>query len=331
MKKLLAVLLTVVMLLSACAMAEGIQVTVGNIVVCENGQALADLTGFDAMLTFAAEDGLGGVNAHFDLGGTELCNVLLAMIGQQVLLEANVSGSQVAAYYLDLNTLMGVLGQNIDLNMIQESIGEALAGDDSPIAFPEELAAELLAGCISDGGVNQIGGVDYETTLVEISPEQMRTLLEAVLEMLVANGNTSLEEAEEALEALESGEIELSLSGAIYTGSDSGIINMTLYVDGEDVDDAVAVSFYLDGRESGDGLLFSVSLEAASGDESYSLDLDVSFEKLSDTSWLPLDVDGAVDILTVEDLESELTESFMGVGQTILMGAVYAMQMNAGE
>ena len=328
MKKLLAILLAAVMLLSACALGEGAQIALRNIVLTEDGEAIADLSGFDAVLAFAMEGDIGGLGLHFDLNGTELAGAVLAMVGQQVLLEIN-SGSAVSAYYLDLTELLGVLGAQINMQTLLESFTFTLGSEDMDLGdFGTQMEA-ILGECIADGGVTEISGEEYNVLLVDIEPEQMQALIEWAMQMAVESGSSSIEEVEEVMEALKEAQVEIGINGAVFTNDISCIIDLATRIDSPELDNPVIVTAYIDGGADALGnYLTSVDLRAINDDESFGLSLDIGFEANIDTSWLPLSVDGAVNILSVEDLESELMGQLNNVASAVAMGVMIAMQMN---
>ena len=310
MKKLLAVLLTAVMLLSACALAEGRQITLGNVMLLTNGDVIGDFSDFTAELQYAADGDRGGVNLSLNYTGEELCSVLLAMLGSQIVLQINADNAR-SAYYLDLTALLGVLGESISLDMIVDSFSEALAGSGSPFSALGEQLGAVLADSVIDGGVTDIGGEEYNMLIIDVSAEQMRALIEGFIDMLVANGTYTQAQAEETMNNFFSLGQEISLNGAIYGNADSGIINLTCYVAAPGLDAPIAVNFFVMGSGNNEaGYLFNVSLEASDGENSYGVAFNIAAEKLYDVSWLPENVGGATDILTVEDIESTLTKDF---------------------
>ena len=320
MKKLLAVLLAVMMLLSACALAdsEPMEIEVRNVVLLENGNAAADLSVFSALLQLGVDGDRGGMKLSLNFADRELCNVLLAMIGHQILLEVNADGAG-SAYYLDLSTVLGMLGEMIDVQMVVESFGEAFSGTDSPFAaFGGELG-QIFAGSVSDGGRQTIGNVEYNVASVNIAPAQMRKAIETLVEMLVENGTYTRSEADETLNNFFSLGQEYTLYGAIYDSPNIGIINLTFTMDAPGLNSPFTLNFFLaGGGDATTGYLFNISLGASDGADSYGISFDIAAQNTNDLSWLPSSVGSARDILTVNDLEGTLSRDFAAIGDAIV-------------
>lgn len=328
MKKLVAVLLCVAMLLGTCALGEVAQFTLKNIVITADGEA-TDLTGFDTILTAGAEGEQGGLKLSFELNGSPVASVLLAMLGQQILLELDAGDSQERAYYVDMNVLLGLLGQQINLQTILESIGESVAGDESATAMFGGQLSGVFEGCASDGGVTQIDGVDYSVTQIEVSAEQMRAAIEALIDVLEQQGTYDTEKAEEVLNNFFSYDQEYTVSGAYYEGEGSDILDLTLDMSVSGVSGIFNGRLYAIAIDRDDGKLVQLNLTAKAADEEYALSLDFEAAKLDDISWLPADIGNAADILTLgEDLQEKLTADASALGQAILMGAVSAIYLN---
>ena len=329
MKKLLAILLSVAMLLSACAMAEGFEIGLSNVRLYENGEAIINLSNMAVVLAFAAEDDCGAVDLHFDLNGNVLCDVLLALVGQQILMEVNTAEGLQGAYYLDLNTVRDMLGDYIDADMIQEAVTETLTGDESPVAGAAGILGEYLDGCVIDGGVTEIDGVAYETMLIDISPEQMYALIEAVMQLLAETGSITLDEVDEMLAILDEGDIRID--GSILSGDETSMATLTLYMEPHDVNDmSLTLGCYVQVNDIGNNsYMINVSLEATADDQNYGIDFDISALDTGDASWLPSGVGGAVDILAVDDIEAELEGTFAAFGNAIIFGAMQALLSSA--
>ena len=320
MKKFLAVLMSIAMLLSACALAEGgaVEISVRNVVFLENGKTAADLSFLSAALQLGIDGDRGGMKLRFDFADRELCNALLAMIGHQILFEIGAEGVR-SAYYADLTALFGAQGEMIDLGLVLESLAEALAGKESPFAIVGEELGTILEGSVRDGGTREIGGVEYDVISIYVAPAQMREGIEALVEMLVENGVYTRQEGEEVLNNFFSLGQEISLSGTICESADSGIIDLTCAVGAPGLNEPLTLKLLLTGgADAQNGRRYSVSLEAFDGADSYGLGFDVAVRNMNDLSWLPAGVGGATDILTVNDLETALTKDFEAIGRAIV-------------
>ena len=323
MKKLLAMLLTAVMLLSACAFAESGRVTVSNIVVAVD-QTVLDLTGFDLEIEGAVEDEAAGLRVDFSANGSSLGGVVAALLGQQLLMQINGTGGSV--YGMDLADF-GIENAMRSL----ESVQAAGVSDLSAEAIAQVSA--LFEGCVADGGVTQIEGMDFDTVLVEITEDQFKGLFQLILEQAAAyNSEEYTEDAEELLE-----DVNVSLSGAIYTNDAVKVVDMTAFVEMDD-DEQGSVNLYAvyvaDGGEDGD--LLSLSVTVSQGDQAIlGASADFEFAATSDVSWMQLDAGRAVDIqelIAAGELESTLTTEFARLGTVISTGAMSVIYANmAGQ
>ena len=329
MKKLVAILLTAVMLLSACALGEGAQIVLRDIVGSTNGQVAMDLTGLDIVLSIAGDGNQGGVHLGFDVNGEQMSGVLLALVGQQILLDIDAGDGQQRSYYVDLNALLGLLGQQIDLATILESAGEAVTGDDSVAEQFGEQFAEIFLGGVTEGGTTTLDGKEYDVYQIEIPSDKMRATIDAFADALLQRGNVGQAQVEAMQEALFSNGQEYSVSGAVYSAEDSKIVDLTLSMISSDMSEPATVRVYCEAVENvSGGMQFNIELSAAADGEEYALSLTLNALALNDVSWLPSDVGGAVDILSVEDLEEALSGDAMALVQGVMMSVFTAMSMN---
>ena len=329
MKKLVAILLCVAMLLGTCALGEVMQFTVKDIVGTTDGQVAMDLRGFDAVLSFAIEGDRGGMQLSFDLNGTKTAGALLAMIGQQILLDIDAGDGQERAYYVDMNALFGVLGQQVDLSMIMESAQEAVTGDDSVNAELGEQFVSIFADCVSEGGPAEIDGVEYEMTVIDISAEQVEQAVEAVLAAMVKKGSFTQEKADAAMESIFAEGREYTIDGAFYDGEESDILDLKLYITIPNMSDPVSARLFCEvTKNDSDGRVFDINLSASNDGQEYGLNLVFDVSMLADTSWIPADIGNAVDILSLENLEESLNADAAAFAQSIAMSVMSAMYIN---
>lgn len=87
MKKLLAILLCAALLLSACAFAEGKELTLSNIQLKANGSPI-DLSGIDLRLAYARDGESTGARLAIDGNGAELASLTASLQGDKLLLAA---------------------------------------------------------------------------------------------------------------------------------------------------------------------------------------------------------------------------------------------------
>lgn len=302
MKKLFVILLSVMMLLSTCALAEGMQFTLKNVVLETNGEMVLDLTGLEAVAAIAATDGTVGGSLDIYGNGSNLGGVVLAAIGRQALIQMNGGNS----YVVDL--------PEVDLSSVKDQIEDATDGKVD--------VSELIAkfdGIATDGGVATVNGVEYQTTLIKVSEAQMAELL--------AKGS----EVSDEVEDLE--DIAASMEGAFYDGEGSDILDLTINMVANDR--PVELSVNVEHTEDSGAHLVALNLTGWVDDESFGISADVEITETAGESWLPTDIGGAVELSLDElaDSDGPLAQDAMAMAQSIAMSAlsvVFSNQMAAG-
>ncbi len=104
MKKLLAILLSALMLLSAFAAAEGGSVTLGNVQVSANGEMLLDLSGLELVLAAAESDAGLGLRLALNYGAGSADEAVVWLGGTELALKASFLSD---AYFMDVGALAG--------------------------------------------------------------------------------------------------------------------------------------------------------------------------------------------------------------------------------
>ena len=324
MKKLLAVLLAAVMLLSASALAESGRVTVKNIVVAADDQYVFDLTGFEAVIEGSVGDESAGLRVDFSANGS-LGGVVAALLGQQLLVQFNGAGSNI--YGMNLADF-GIENAMRSLESIQA------AGTGAASAEIVATVSALFEGSVTDGGVTQIEGMDFDTALVEITEDQFDALFQMILEQAAAyNSQAYTNDAAELLD-----KVAVSMSGAIYTNETVKVIDLTAFADMDEEGVQGAVNLYAvyvaEGAEDGD--LLSLAVTVFQGDQAIlGASADFEFAATSDTSWMQLDAGKAVDIqelIAAGEFESTLTTEFARLSTVVSTGAMSVIYANlAGQ
>lgn len=327
MKKWIALLLTLAMLLSASALGEGMRIAVSNVVISEN-EDFTDFTGLEGVLYLADAGQAGGVYAGLNYNGQQLGGVTLAMIGTQFLLKMDAGAGRQAAYYLDLGEVLGRLGQQLRYEVLMA----ALMSDDgdSPAAdAASELVDAYFGDCIFDGGTSEIDGVDYATTAINIPPERVRAFVEDAVDYAVASGKITREEADEQLGNLFTMGAEYTVIGTIYEAETNAIYALKLKIDITDLKQSAALDFYCVASENGNGgKLYDLDLAAEAGGERNGVQLTLDVSKYGDVSWVPSDVEGAENVLDLgdmEEIEAALAADFEAFGELVIENLLAAM------
>lgn len=304
MKKLVAILLTLAMLLGVCAMAEGRQLIMKDVVIAANGAVVMDLTGLEAVIDVAAEDGAAGLRLSINGNGNPLGTLAMAVLNEkEALLQVNANG-----YGVDLTSVQ------VDMSQVEEMVQQAMANMNS-----EKIGSVLenYDEIVTDGGVTTLDGVDYQTTLISISEEQMAEL---VTELPNFTPNANLDN------------LHASVNGAFYDGEASDIVELAIAFQ---IDEAAAnITVHADhivggGENGGNLLMLDIAVEA----EDQSFGATATFEAVSgvDGAWLPKELGGAP-LLTVDDFsdaEGPVVADIISAGQMMVIGAMGIIAGNA--
>ena len=337
MKKLLAILLSALILLSACAAAEAAKLTVKNVAASANGAVLFDLSGLDVELAVGTEDGRSGVSIALTSGGQDVERLTLAAIGSTVALFA---GGLTDVYTLSIEQAAGILGQatgELDIEDAIEDASQAMSPADA--AAIEELAAAVqaaFAAGVTDGGAGELDGVPCEITLVELSEEQLSAVLDALVklldnhkEQLAGSGISSFSELRAALDP------KLSVSGEAYETEDEECLNLTFTLTAAGLPAPATLEVYvecMEGAAEGEtstGLAFVAGM----GESAYTLTLALETAQ-DDLAWIPAELGETVDVLTMDQAQLQKLQSeamamlmrVMSTGMTVIQQNLTAAQ-----
>ncbi|MGN1005436.1 MAG: hypothetical protein ACI4O8_02860, partial [Aristaeellaceae bacterium] len=126
MKKLLAILLAAMLLLTACAVAEaGGQVVINDLVVYMNeGQSL-DLSGIDFVLAAAGNGSEAGVRVAVEANGSSVANAIASLGAEQ--LELRVDGLS-DVYSIRYEDLIAMIERETGETGLLEKLQSGLSG-----------------------------------------------------------------------------------------------------------------------------------------------------------------------------------------------------------
>jgi len=330
MKKLLSILLTVAMLLSVCAFAqgegfprleldrvrdlsisavaqaEGAKISLSDFVVFQGETLLVDLSGLG--LNLGVYDGEAtGLQLALSAAEQEVLALNVAVEEDQLLLGMtgmpDVYSLNPAAAAETIGIEDGVI-EAFDVENVTAVISEA---DQMALSALLLEAAALVQVNTVEAGTEEIDGIAYGVTNVELNADQIQPLLEkavAILDnysyLLESSGMESFTQVYESLNpglgvsgvVLTSEEafmIDFAVAGTIFVGTEdeeSGYIE--LYVEAEAVDETKADLY--------------VEASAGAGEESFTLAFNLDFAAENDGSWMPA-ADAPVDLLSL--LEDE--------------------------
>ena len=243
MKRLLAMLLAALMLISACAVAEeafGGKLTVRDVVINMDGETALDLSGVDLTLALAGDEAQGGLRLALDAAGASVLNAIAAFDAEQLTIRADGISDVYALRYEDLmNLFVEAAGGTEELEAFMSgfesgvSAGMIAADGEVPaeISALMEHASEIFPNAISDGGTETIDGVEYTVINIAVSEEQMDVLLDDVaaiadvyaLDQLEGSGYDSYGKL------FDDAQLRLSVDGQVYLGETDIIATIDLY------------------------------------------------------------------------------------------------------
>ena len=170
MKKLLSVLICVVMLLTACAFAEGSELTISNVAITMGEESTIDLSGIDLHLAAADNEAGGGLRIALGANGEEVISAVASINEQGIALAMDGLSS---SYTVSMEDIMAMLAEDPDFQQLMQLI--------AALDFTEQDLVELLGiietfmanvdASISETGSEEIDGVTYQTYAINFGEE----------------------------------------------------------------------------------------------------------------------------------------------------------------
>lgn len=282
MKKWLAILLSAILLLSGCALAEGARITLGGIQAVANGQMLIDLSGMDFELSVATGDAGAGLRVEILNNGQKVDDVTATLLADGLLLESSGLSD---SYSLALGELLG----SMDPNALAKNAANFVSQEDG--AALSELSATLTGifrDAVSDADAEVIDGVEYEVKAIEISEEQMDEVFDCLCKM--ADNHPELLsqlDIESAAELKATLSPQMRVSGKAYSGEKSALLDVSAVLNASMLPAPATLRLYMKGGENGDdGAKLHFELSAAMSENDGSLALDIGFNPESG-EWMP--------------------------------------------
>lgn len=259
MKKILAVLLAVLMLISACAMAEGAtggHLIVRDVVIDLGGGETLDLSGVDLTLALASDDVQSALRLALDAAGANVLNVIAGFDSEQMTLRADGISDVYALSYEDLIALIEEAAGDVDLSEAFQSgfdAGYAIGSGEMPAELTTLIdhAAEILPNAVTEAGTEDIDGVEYEVLNIDIDEDRMALLLDDLIAFLDAYAQDGLEGSgyDSYRQMFDEADLRMSVDGEVR-GSEEEIIasiNVNAFVAG--ATEPETLNIYLDITE----------------------------------------------------------------------------------
>ena len=244
MKKILAVLLAMLMLISACAMAEeasGGQLIVRDVVIDMGEGGTLDLSGVDLTLALAGDEAQTALRLALDAAGASVLNVIAAFDEEQLTLRADGISDVYALSYEDLIALIEEAAGEAGLaEALQSGFGAsyAIVSGEMPAELTTLIdhAAEILPNAVTEAGTEDIDGVEYEVLNIDIDEDRMALLLDDLIAFLDAYAQDGLEGSgyDSYRQMFDEADLRMSVDGEVR-GSEEEIIasiNVNAFVAG---------------------------------------------------------------------------------------------------
>ena len=332
MKKILSVLMSLVLLLSVCAFAEpveaeGAEIVLGDVILSEGTQPILDLSGLDLVFGVYAGETVG-VQLALAAADQEALALNMALEGEQLLL--NMTGVT-GVYSLNIAELADSMGIDAEAvaNLDEEDLAAVIKPEDQMalMALLMECVTVVQAGTTA-AGTEEIDGVVYDVTTIEVAAGQIQPLIEKLVGILdhypELLAETDIESFTQLYEIIAPA---LAVSGAIYDGEDNAVIDFTLeggiYSGTEEALSGFANMYIAAGETEDDHVAMHIELSAGSGETSYTLAFKLDIADENDGSWMPVS-GGAVDLMTALGDESQ-SQQLTLQAMTTLMSAMSQM------
>lgn len=274
MKKMLAMLLAVLMLISACAVAEsaGGQLIVRDVVIDMGGGQQLDLSGLDLILAVAANDEQAGLRLALEGAGQSALNAV-AVIGMEML-TFHVDGlSDVYSIsYADLMAMAEEFGGESEVpSAFEAGFAAGAAGDEMPAELEKLVAdaSEIFAGSITYAGTETIDGVEYEAVQISVGEEGMAVLLDDLVVFLDAYGQDGLEgSGYDSFKAMfDDAQLTMQVDGKLYTNDTDVIADIDVKAFAEGDPEPETLNIYAEITADAETAEFDVALSEADGEE----------------------------------------------------------------
>ena len=316
MKKILALLLSVMMLLTACAVAEGADkhLVLSDIIVAAGPETL-DLTGLNIEFDVADE----GCRLHVDAAGQTYAEIILGLVSntEAVLKMAGLSSGAEAVYGIDLSVLaanstdlLGELTESLnpedmaallqavqsgEVSVVQNGANFSIEGDYEALlanSIAEETAEFDELTCQVNGNTVTVPAGEYAVTTVTLDND---TII-ALLNMLYTDGEPT--NAGDQLAALGAA---VTVYAQACKGEHMNTMELNIGLSTEDGDFTLSIAV----TELVDAEAYAIALGLNLDDESYAISLTAS-QGAHDDGWVIPGTNGAI-MLTDMSLDEAMS------------------------
>jgi len=330
MKKIFAIVLCMILVLSGMAFAENTRpegkVVLKDVQILANGTAIYDFTGIEAAVAFAEIEGYAGVHASLECNNTLAYEAVVQFteITEPLIITATGLSKALSFMYEG--------GEEFPFLADMDSPGEAAMKD----ALREELdkvpgddVDDTFDAFSQDQGTQEIDGVTYEVTRLCMTREQGAEFIDLLVEASeAAVANTRVQTEISIAELRDSFQPVLSFDGSVLESEYRKITDLTItgglyngMIEGD-------LNIYVDVEEAeatDDGYIeFAFTVEAEGS--SYALVGAVEYtEDIGDASWLPAYTGGeTIDLMNMTEAQAQQIETEMGAGALQALGVLMA-------
>ena len=241
MKKIISLILVLMMLVSACAMAAGKEITIGNVMLGDNAGSVIDFSGIELKFAAAANDNSAGVSVAAAAAGEDVVRVVLS---------ADEAGAYLSAdgisdvYSISMETIAELLSTYLGSELANL---EVLVGQITTIAaegFEKMLA--IVEESMTEAGTQEISGQEYVVYDVYVSSEAVMEIygifdefVALYPQMMEGTGYSSF------TEMFESEGIDMTIDGQAFYGENGVMEDLYANIDGEAVSNVFASVEYV--------------------------------------------------------------------------------------
>lgn len=260
MKKLLAMLMAVLMLISVCAMAEaasGGHLIIRDVEIDMGGGETLDLSGVDFTLALAGDDSQGALRVAVDAAGASVLNAIAALGQEELTLRADGISDVYSIRYEDLIAMIQEAAGDVDVSEAFQSGFDAGFAAGASGEVPAEVTAlcehavEIFSGALTPAGTETIDGVEYEVYDLAVSEEQMAVLVDDLAVLLDAYGQEGLENSgyDSYRQMFDEVNLRLSADGVVKSSETNIITSIDVTAFGADEAEPATLNIYVDVTE----------------------------------------------------------------------------------
>lgn len=309
MKKLFALMLCVAMLFSVC-LAENARLVVRNVQASLDGETVVDLSGLEIEMSVVSHDDQGGFQLALTQNGQVIGDLVLAMADGAMTLDSVALS----------NVYMLPVGASVQMNEdALEDYAESLLGAEG------ETIERILEDSERDAGEVQYEGESYEATEISLSEAQGAQIVDAAVSILKKYSMILAQAGVNDVEGMvKRQEPKLSASGRVLENDHAEIVDLTLNLDLNALQDTATFEIHAEDRETGDDQgVASLALTARALGQEARFAADFEYGE-SGLDWLKpaskASVNAtAMDQAQLEKLQSEMVSLLMRVASNVMI------------